>query len=309
MRSEKLFDKIRTNQTYTFAVAGANDEAVTKMVKQAIEKKLGHFLLFGGKKSTYTKTDQEKTTVTPIAVDYTAEEQEWVTVIPVEGAEDAAEQAVLAVKTGQADVLMKGFVPTSAILHQVLRKEMGLRDSRLLSHVAVFEFPAYHKPLIVTDCAMNVAPEFDAKCAITENAIQVARKLGIEKPKIAFLSAVEQPTVKMPSTIDAEKLVAYFREKEPTLPTLGPIAMDAAISKEAARHKGIESVVAGDADILVVPNIETGNVLYKTLVYFAQAQVGSLIVGSKVPIVISSRSDSAENKLTSLILTTRMVRK
>ncbi|WP_099220993.1 phosphate acyltransferase [Listeria costaricensis] len=309
MGSVKFFDKRQTNQTHIFAVAGGSDGAVTEMVKQAIEKKLGRFLLFGGEKSTNIKMKNGQVTGIPVATAYTEAEQEWVTVIPVENAEDAAEQAALAVKTGQADILVKGFVPTSSLLHQVLKKEMGLRDSRLLSHLAVFEFPAYHKPLIVTDCAMNIAPDFDAKCAITENAIEAARKMGIEQPKIAFLSAVEKTSAKMPSTIDAAKLVEYFREKEPTLLTLGPVAMDAAISKEAAQHKGIESAVAGDPDILVVPNIETGNVLYKTLVYFAQAKVGSMVVGSKVPIVISSRSDSADNKLTSLMLTARMVRK
>lgn len=153
---------------------------------------------------------------------------------------------------------------------------------------------------------MNVAPETKEKIAITENAVSTANKIGIWNPKIVLLSAVEEITDKMTSTVEANEVVNHFGD---TLAIAGPLALDVAISKEAALHKGIKSSVAGEADILIAPNIETGNVLYKSLVYFAGARVGSAIVGAKVPIVISSRNDTPENKLASFILTVRMVGK
>ncbi|MBF2472604.1 phosphate acetyltransferase [Listeria welshimeri] len=288
MIKNRFFTDVAETSSYVFAVAGADDEVVLETIRLALKQKLGKFLLFG-KKEDLTLTSNDRVT--------------W---IQADTAEEAAQGAILAVKNKEADILVKGFIPTAKLMHHVLKKENELRTGQLLSQIAIFDIPSYHKPLLLTDCAMNVAPKTKEKIAITENAVHVATKIGITNPKVALLSAVEEVTEKMPSTVEANEVAMHF---EGEIDIAGPLALDVAISKEAALHKGIKNKAAGDADILIAPNIETGNVLYKSLVYFAGARVGSAIVGAKVPIVISSRNDTPENKLASFILTVRMVGK
>lgn len=288
MIKNRFFTDVAETSSYVFAVAGADDEVVLETIRLALKQKLGKFLLFG-KKEDLTLTSNDRVT--------------W---IQADTAEEAAQGAILAVKNKEADILVKGFIPTAKLMHHVLKKENELRTGQLLSQIAIFDIPSYHKPLLLTDCAMNVAPKTKEKIAITENAVHVATKIGITNPKVALLSAVEEVTEKMPSTVQANEVAMHF---EGEIDIAGPLALDVAISKEAALHKGIKNKAAGDADILIAPNIETGNVLYKSLVYFAGARVGSAIVGAKVPIVISSRNDTPENKLASFILTVRMVGK
>ncbi|MBC1360094.1 phosphate acetyltransferase [Listeria welshimeri] len=288
MIKNRFFSDVSETSSYVFAVAGADDEVVLETIRLALKQKLGKFLLFG-KKEDLTLTSNDRVT--------------W---IQADTAEEAAQGAILAVKNKEADILVKGFIPTATLMHHVLKKENELRTGQLLSQIAIFDIPSYHKPLLLTDCAMNVAPKTKEKIAITENAVHVATKIGITNPKVALLSAVEEVTEKMPSTVEAKEVAMHF---EGEIDIAGPLALDVAISKEAALHKGIKNKAAGDADILIAPNIETGNVLYKSLVYFAGARVGSAIVGAKVPIVISSRNDTPENKLASFILTVRMVGK
>ncbi|MBC1431366.1 phosphate acetyltransferase [Listeria welshimeri] len=288
MIKNRFFTDVAETSSYVFAVAGADDEVVLETIRLALKQKLGKFLLFG-KKEDLTLTSNDRVT--------------W---IQADTAEEAAQGAILAVKNKEADILVKGFIPTATLMHHVLKKENELRTGQLLSQIAIFDIPSYHKPLLLTDCAMNVAPKTKEKKAITENAVHVATKIGITNPKVALLSAVEEVTEKMPSTVEANEVAMHF---EGEIDIAGPLALDVAISKEAALHKGIKNKAAGDADILIAPNIETGNVLYKSLVYFAGARVGSAIVGAKVPIVISSRNDTPENKLASFILTVRMVGK
>ncbi|MBC1243375.1 phosphate acetyltransferase [Listeria welshimeri] len=288
MIKNRFFSDVSETSSYVFAVAGADDEVVLETIRLALKQKLGKFLLFG-KKEDLTLTSNDRVT--------------W---IQADTAEEAAQGAILAVKNKEADILVKGFIPTATLMHHVLKKENELRTGQLLSQIAIFDIPSYHKPLLLTDCAMNVAPTTKEKIAITENAVHVATKIGITNPKVALLSAVEEVTEKMPSTVEANEVAMHF---EGEIDIAGPLALDVAISKEAALHKGIKNKAAGDADILIAPNIETGNVLYKSLVYFAGARVGSAIVGAKVPIVISSRNDTPENKLASFILTVRMVGK
>ncbi|MBC1569053.1 phosphate acetyltransferase [Listeria sp. FSL L7-1425] len=288
MTKSRFFTEVADTSSFVFAVAGADDEVVLETIRLALNQKLGKFLLFG-KKEDKTLTANESVT--------------W---IQADTAEAAAQGAISAVKNKEADILVKGFIPTATLMSHVLKKENGLRTNQLLSQIAIFDIPTYHKPLLLTDCAMNVAPTTKEKIAITENAVAAAHKIGIANPKIALLSAVEEVTEKMPSTVEARDVVAHFGD---TLNIAGPLALDVAISKEAALHKGIIDSSAGEADILIAPNIETGNALYKSLVYFAGAKVGSAIVGAKVPIVISSRNDTPENKLASFILTVRMVGK
>ncbi|MBC1805667.1 phosphate acyltransferase [Listeria cossartiae subsp. cayugensis] len=288
MTKSRFFTEVADTSSFVFAVAGADDEVVLETIRLALNQKLGKFLLFG-KKEDKTLTANESVT--------------W---IQADTAEAAAQGAISAVKNKEADILVKGFIPTATLMSHVLKKENGLRTNQLLSQIAIFDIPTYHKPLLLTDCAMNVAPTTKEKIAITENAVAAAHKIGIANPKIALLSAVEEVTEKMPSTVEARDVVAHFGD---SINIAGPLALDVAISKEAALHKGITDSSAGEADILVAPNIETGNALYKSLVYFAGAKVGSAIVGAKVPIVISSRNDTPENKLASFILTVRMVGK
>lgn len=288
MIKNRFFSDVSETSSYVFAVAGADDEVVLETIRLALKQKLGKFLLFG-KKEDLTLTSNDRVT--------------W---IQADTAEEAAQGAILAVKNKEADILVKGFIPTATLMHHVLKKENELRTGQLLSQIAIFDIPSYHKPLLLTDSAMNVAPKTKEKIAITENAVHVATKIGITNPKVALLSAVEEVTEKMPSTVEANEVTMHF---EGEIDIAGPLALDVAISKEAALHKGIKNKAAGDADILIAPNIETGNVLYKSLVYFAGARVGSAIVGAKVPIVISSRNDTPENKLASFILTVRMVGK
>lgn len=211
--------------------------------------------------------------------------------------------AVNLVRIGKADVVMKGIVDTSLILKAVLDKEIGLRDSPVLSHVAVFQVGGFDRLLYVTDAAMNIAPDVNAKKEILRNAVKVAHALGNPDPIAVCLCAVEKVNPKMQATLDAAALVEANQSGEITgCKVLGPLALDNAISPEAAKHKGITDPLAGHGDILLVPAIETGNVLYKSLVYMAGAQNAGVIVGAKAPVVLTSRADSDEAKLNSIAL-------
>ncbi|HSL93909.1 MAG TPA: bifunctional enoyl-CoA hydratase/phosphate acetyltransferase, partial [Bacillota bacterium] len=214
---------------------------------------------------------------------------------------EAAKAAVKLVKDGKAQMLMKGLVGTADILRAVLDRENGLRTDKILSHVAILEVPAYHKLLFMTDGGQNIAPDLAQKKEITQNAVDMARALGNPRPKVAALAALELVNPKMPATVDARALMEMAQSGElENCIVEGPIAFDGAISAEAAAHKGMKSEVAGDVDVLVVPFIEVGNVLYKSLVYLANTRVAGLIAGASAPIVLTSRSDSHEAKLLSI---------
>ena len=208
------------------------------------------------------------------------------------------------VKENRAEILMKGLIPTPILFKEVLNKETGLRFGKLLTHIGIIKTPNYHKMLIMTDGGIVIAPTLDDKIAILENASIVAKALEIEKPKVAVISAVETISTNMQSTVDAAILTKmYERGQLPGLIIDGPLAMDNAVSKEAAQHKGIKSEVSGDPDILLMPNIESGNIFYKTLVYLGGgADTAGIVIGAKVPLVVPSRSDSPQNKLNSIIM-------
>ena len=215
----------------------------------------------------------------------------------------ACRTAVSLVRNGEADAVMKGIVDTSIILKAVLDREVGLRDSKLLSHVALFEIPGFERLLFLTDSAMNIAPDLDAKKDIIRNAVSVANAVGNENPVVACLCAIEKVNPKMPATIDAAALVEAARNGELTNCTvIGPVALDNAISIEAARLKGVADPNAGRADVLLVPNIETGNVFYKTLVFLAHASIAGIVVGAKAPVIVTSRADSEQTKINSIAL-------
>jgi phosphate butyryltransferase len=217
--------------------------------------------------------------------------------------EVAVEIAVKMVRSNQADILMKGKVGTSTLLKAVLNKEWGLRTGSLLSHIAIFEVEAYHKLIAVTDVAMNIAPNLQDKIAIVNNSVACLNRLGVDLPKVAVLGAVEMVSETMQATLDAA-LLSKMNQRDQIKHCIidGPLAFDNAISLDSAIHKGIRSDVAGDTDLLLMPDIEVGNVLYKSLVFFAHAKVAAVILGATVPIVLTSRSDSDQAKYDSILL-------
>lgn len=215
----------------------------------------------------------------------------------------AVEKAVKLINDSKAQILMKGNVTTSVLLKGVLNKEWGLRTGKLLSHFSIFEIAAYHKLLTITDVAMNIAPTLSEKVAIIDNAVTYLAKIGIKNPKVAIVSAVESVKEAMPSTLDAAVLSKMAERGQIRNCTIdGPLAFDNAISKESAEHKGIKSDVAGDADVLIMPSIEAGNILYKTLGFFTSSKLAAVILGAEAPIVLTSRADSEEAKLYSIYL-------
>jgi phosphate butyryltransferase len=215
----------------------------------------------------------------------------------------AVKRAVKMVHDHEGDILMKGNVPTAILLRGVLDKECGLRKSDVLSHFAFFEVPTYHKLIGLTDAAMVIAPDLKTKIAIITNAVDFMNRLGIALPKVAMLCAVEVVNESMPATMDAA-LIAKMNQRKQIKNCIidGPLAYDNAVSMESAKHKGIVSDVAGDADLLVVPDIEAGNVLYKAYGFSCNATLAAVILGAAAPIVLTSRSDTEEAKQASIVM-------
>ena len=212
----------------------------------------------------------------------------------------SAARAVELVRTGHADLLMKGSLHTDELLGAVVARETGLRTARRISHVFIMDVPTYHKVLVITDAAINIAPTLEDKVDICQNAIDLARALGVSTPKVAILAAVETVTSKMPATIDAAALCKMADRGQITGGVLdGPLAFDNAIDPEAARIKGIKSEVAGDPDILLVPDLEAGNMLAKQLTFLANADSAGLVLGARVPIILTSRADSVRSRIAS----------
>ncbi|MBY6240988.1 bifunctional enoyl-CoA hydratase/phosphate acetyltransferase [Methylosinus sp. Sm6] len=215
----------------------------------------------------------------------------------------AADRAVALVREGEVEALMKGSLHTDELMGAVVREGSGLRTERRISHVFVLDVPSYCKPLLVTDAAINIAPTLADKRDIAQNAIDLAHALGIARPKLAVLSAVETVDAKIPSTIEAAALCKMADRGQITGAEVdGPLAFDNAISPEAARAKGIKSSVAGDADILLAPDLEAGNILAKQLVYLAGAEDAGLVLGARVPIVLTSRADGVRARVVSCAL-------
>ncbi len=289
-----LFSRAAQFEGKTVAVAAAEDHEVLQAVANALKMDLAQFLLFGNKDEISKILEK---------IDNSIINHEKVKIIHADSPALASDLAVKAVSQKEADVLMKGHVSTAVILKSVLNKEYGLRTGNVLSHVAVFEVPGFKSFKIVTDAAMNLAPDLNQKVQITNNAVTIARSIGIEVPKVAAIAAVEVVNPAMQATLDAAALTQMNQRGQIKNCTIdGPLALDNAVSEQAAANKGISGEVAGQADILLVPTIEVGNTLYKSLIYFARAKVGAVIAGAKAPIVLTSRADSAESKLYSLAL-------
>lgn len=273
------------------SVAVADDTEVLQSVAAAVKEDIAQFLLFGNKEHIREIAEKEKISLVGTEIVNTRD--------PIR----ACKEAVSAVNKGDADVVMKGMVPTADILRAVLDKTNGLRSGRVLSHVAVFEMPRYQRLIFLTDAAMNISPTIQQKVQIIDNAREICQALGVKMPKVACVAAVETVNPDMPATVEAamlSKMADRGQIKDVVID--GPLGLDNAISIEAAEHKGILSDVAGRADLLLVPDIESGNILYKSMVYFAGARVGGMIAGARAPIILTSRADTHESKLYSIAL-------
>jgi len=215
-------------------------------------------------------------------------------IVATAGEEESAAKAAAAAGAGEVHALMKGSLHTDVLLHAVVQKEAGLRTGRLLSHCALMSVPTYARRVVVTDVALNIAPDTDQKRDICQNAIGFAKALGVETPKVAVLAAVEMVRTKMAATLDGA-ILAKMADRRQIVGGIvdGPLDLDAAVDAEAARVKHIVSPVAGAADVLVVPNIEAGNMVYKNLAFMSDAETAGLVVGARVPVMLTSRADSA----------------
>jgi len=273
------------------AVACAQDDDVLKAIKGAYDKGIVNGYLVGNEMEIRSISEE-------IGLDLNGFE-----IINIIDLAEASLKAVELVSSGKADLVMKGLVDTGIILKAVLNKEIGLRTGNVLSHVAVFDVPTYHKILMVTDAAMNIAPDLNTKKQIIENTLAVTRALNIDMPNVGVIAAKEKVTESMIATVDAGELVKMYKEGLITgCKVGGPFALDNAVSKEAAAIKGIKDPMAGDVDVLLCPTIEAGNVLYKALNFLANAKSAGIIVGAKAPIVLTSRADSDDSKLNSIAL-------
>ncbi|RXI99594.1 phosphate butyryltransferase [Anaerobacillus alkaliphilus] len=300
MNLDQFMEEASSLPAKVVAIAAAEDEEVIEAVVKAVEKKIATFILFGNADKIQSLLTSRSTTGYEVS--------QFVNIVDAKNDSHAAQLAVQAVSSGSADVLMKGMVSTSSILKEVLNKEYGLRTGSVLSHVAAFQINGFDRLIFVTDAAMNIAPDLKQKAEIINNSVTLARRLGIDLPKVAAISAIETVNPNMGSSVDGA-LLAQMNARGQIKDCIvdGPLALDNAISIEAAEQKGIKGEVAGNADIIMVPSIEVGNALYKSLVYFSKAKVGAVIVGAKAPIVLTSRADSAESKLYSLALAVRSV--
>ncbi len=291
----KNFDELtkyaKELRNITVSVAKADDEIVLKAVKKAFEEINITPILIGNKTQIENYAKQINFDISSI------------TVIDESDPEKVAHIAVKLISDKKADFLMKGLIGTGTLLKAFLQKDYNLRTNKRISHVALIDIKSLDRLVVLTDAAMNTYPNLQEKKAIVENAVEVLNALGVQKPKVAALAAIETVNEKMQPTIDAALLSKMAeRGQIKNCEIDGPLAFDIAMSKEAAHHKGIKSSVAGDADILLVPNIESGNIVYKALAIFSQTEAAMAVVGAKVPVLITSRSDSYMVKFYSLAL-------
>lgn len=286
-----LVELARKKGARKIAVAVAEDKEVLLSIKRALDEKIVEPILVGNK-------DKIQSIGKEIDLDLSKVE-----IIHEEDGVAASRLATQLVSQGKADLLMKGLIDTSIIMKAVLDKEIGLRTERLISHVAAIQVPTYHKVLLITDAAMNIAPDLMQKKEIIENAVEIAHSLDIDQPKVAILAAKEKVSSKMEATVHGQDLKNMNKNGiiEGCIID-GPLALDNAVSKESALIKSIDGPVAGEADILMVPNIESGNILYKALTFLANGNTSGIITGTKAPIVLTSRADSQETKFNSIVL-------
>lgn len=285
-----LMESVKWRDKKKIAVAAAEDDEILEVAEKAVELKLAEFILVG-----------DRARIEKIAAENNRKCN--YDIIDEPDSKKAAEKAVELVKAGEAGTLMKGQLHTGTFLKAVLNKEKGLNTGKLISQISIFDKEYGEGLQLLTDCAMAIQPALDEKKQIIENAVSLALKLGYEKPKVALLSALEVVNPAINDTMEAailSKMADRGQIKNAIVD--GPFALDNAISPEAAKHKDIKGEVAGCADILVVPNLQVGNVLTKALTFYAHKDVASAVIGAGVPIVMTSRTDFVKNKLLSIAL-------
>ncbi|MGI6485882.1 MAG: bifunctional enoyl-CoA hydratase/phosphate acetyltransferase [Tepidanaerobacteraceae bacterium] len=287
---DEIVDRASTLNIRIMAVAKAEDEAVLKALKLSQERMPVKSILVGSKNKIEAKLKQ-------LCI-----ETNRIEIIHEDDPRSAAKIAASLAKQGKAQMLVKGLLTTKDFLIGVLSEDKTLVDGNLLSHVAVFEVPGFKRLLVLSDAAVNINPDANQKYSILNNSLIVAKSLGIHSPRVALLSAVEDINISIPSTVDAALICKMAHRKWPDLVIDGPLALDIAVSKEAVNHKNIVSPVGGIADVLITPDLVSGNILYKSLVYFAGAKAAGIVLGAKIPIVLTSRADKDESKVYSIAL-------
>jgi len=286
-----VIEEAKKREKCKVVIAGAEGKAVLEAVKVAKESGIMEPILVGNESH-----------IGQIADDV-AFPLDGVQILNVQSEEDVVRTAVEMVHTDEADGLMNGKVSTPAVLKTVLNKQYNLRTESLLSHIALLEVPTYHKLLMVTDGGMVIQPSLEQKADILRNGVRMMQKLGIARPKVGILAAIETVNPDMPETVHADQLCQMARQgKLGEVEVEGPLAVDVVFSPEAAKIKGVDSAISGDPDILLVPSVACGNIFAKGLWHLAKAKIGGLVLGARKPIILLSRSDDAETKLNSIAL-------
>lgn len=288
---DELYLLAKKKQKSKIAVAAANDKQVLKAVNTAYIKGIVEPILVGSE-------EQIREICSDLKIDTLS-----YNIIHEPDPVAACHTAVSLIKNGKADILMKGLVPSAPFLKAILNKETGIKKREVLSHFALLEIPGYHKLLAVTDAGINIHPDAEEKVSIIQNAVEVFHRLGQRNPKIAVIGPVEVVNQKIESTVHASMLTLMNRRGQITGCLIdGPLALDNAVNKEAADHKGITSEVAGDADIILTPDLNSGNILYKSLIFLAGSTSAAIVMGAVSPVVLTSRADSEASKLMSVVL-------
>lgn len=288
---EEMFSAAQASEPKTVVAVGAQQDSVLEAAAAAQSKGIARAILVGNEPEIRRIADTCHIDISAMQVIHEAD------------IDQAARRAMRLVTAGEAQLAMKGKIDTATFLHAVLDRDIGLRTGSLLSHVAVFDMKDLGRLLLISDAGVNIAPNLEQKADIVRNAIRVAHRLGIEEPRVAILASTETVNPRIPANVEAAALSKMADRKQITGALVdGPLALDNAISPHAAQDKEITSLVAGRADILISPDIESGNVLVKAMVYFAQHPMAGVVVGAKAPLILPSRSDTFESKLGSLAL-------
>ncbi|NQT25921.1 bifunctional enoyl-CoA hydratase/phosphate acetyltransferase [candidate division KSB1 bacterium] len=288
---DQIFKIAKQKGAKRFAVAGPEGAEVLKAVDDAYKRNLMVPTLFGNQEAIQSLAGELQISLQKMEI------------VHCQTPDEAAQRAVRLIADGKADALMKGMISSPLLLRQVLRQEFDLRTDRLLSHIAILDIPAYHKLVGMTDGGMVPHPSMEQKAQILENGLDFLSKLGLESPKVAILAANEKVSENLPETVDAAQLVQMAVQGRFGKAIIeGPVSLDIAFSKEAAQIKHIESQVAGDVDLLLMPDVSCGNIFAKGLVYMANALISGIIVGAKMPIVLISRAEKTETLVRSIAL-------
>lgn len=288
---DELVDAARARGPAWIAVAAGHDPDVIEALKRAREGGLADGIFVGNADKIRALADAAGLEIPAGQLIHEPDEAA------------AAHKAIALVRDGSAGLLMKGKISTATLVRAVLDKEAGLRTGRLLSQVIVFQVPGFNRLMVMSDAAINIAPTLEQKAEICRNAIQVAHAIGIEKPNLALLCALEFVNQEMPATMDAAALTMMNRRGQLTGAYVeGPVALDVPLSRFAAERKGIQSALVENTDIFIAPDIEAANILYRAILYFAQGESGGIVVGARVPLILLSRAETPETKIRSIAI-------